>query len=67
MKLCSNPTPASHGSSEFYRARAAISRFLLQNCGFNIIAVEADWPDAARIDRYVRLKFWSNFIPMASE
>ena len=45
---------ASHGSSEFYRARAAISRFLIQNCGFNIIAVEADWPDAARIDRYVR-------------
>ena len=45
---------ASHGSSEFYRARAAISRFLIQNCGFNIVAVEADWPDAARIDRYVR-------------
>ncbi len=45
---------ASHGSSEFYRARAAISRYLIQNCGFNIVAVEADWPDAARIDRYVR-------------
>jgi len=45
---------ATHGTSEFYRARAAISRFLIQNCGFNIIAVEADWPDAARIDRYVR-------------
>jgi erythromycin esterase-like protein len=45
---------ASHGTSEFYRARAAISRHLIQNHGFNVIAVEADWPDAARIDRYVR-------------
>lgn len=45
---------ATHGSSEFYRARAAITRFLIQNHGFNIVAVEADWPDAARIDRYVR-------------
>ena len=45
---------ATHGTSEFYRARAAITRHLILNCGFNIIAVEADWPDAARIDRYVR-------------
>lgn len=45
---------ATHGTSEFYRARAAISRHLIQNCGFNILAVEADWPDAARIDRFVR-------------
>ncbi len=45
---------ATHGTSEFYRARAAISRFLIRNCGFNIVAVEADWPDVARIDRYVR-------------
>jgi len=45
---------ATHGTSEFYRARAAISRHLIENCGFNIVAVEADWPDAARIDRYVR-------------
>ena len=45
---------ATHGTSEFYRSRAAISRHLIQNHGFNIIAVEADWPDAARIDRYVR-------------
>lgn len=45
---------ASHGTSEFYRARAAISRFLIRNHGFNIVAVEADWPDASRIDRYVR-------------
>jgi erythromycin esterase-like protein len=45
---------ASHGTSEFYRARAAISRRLIERHGFNIVAVEADWPDAATIDRYVR-------------
>ena len=45
---------ASHGTSEFYRARAAISRRLIEAHGFNIVAVEADWPDAATIDRYVR-------------
>ena len=45
---------ASHGTSEFYRARAAITRRLIEQHGFNIVAVEADWPDAARIDRYVR-------------
>jgi protein-L-isoaspartate(D-aspartate) O-methyltransferase len=45
---------ASHGTSEFYRARAAISRRLIEEHGFNIVAVEADWPDAAHIDRYVR-------------
>lgn len=45
---------ATHGTSEFYRARAAITRELIRNHGFTIVAVEADWPDAARIDRYVR-------------
>src|SRR5689334_11263008 len=45
---------ASHGTSEFYRARAAISRRLIEQHGFNIVAVEADWPDAASLDRYVR-------------
>jgi erythromycin esterase-like protein len=45
---------ATHGTSEFYRARAAITRQLIQHHGFTIVAVEADWPDAARIDRYVR-------------
>ena len=42
---------ASHGTSEFYRARAAISRRLIEHHGFNIVAVEADWPDVATIDR----------------
>ena len=44
----------THGTSEFYRARAAITRRLIERHGFTIVAVEADWPDAARIDRYVR-------------
>lgn len=42
---------ATHGTSEFYRARAAITQQLIAAHGFTIVAVEADWPDAARIDR----------------
>jgi protein-L-isoaspartate(D-aspartate) O-methyltransferase len=45
---------ASHGTSEFYQARAAITRRLVEAHGFSIVAVEADWPDAASLDRYVR-------------
>jgi erythromycin esterase-like protein len=45
---------ASHGTSEFYRARCAITRRLIERHGFSIVAVEADWPDAASLDRYVR-------------
>ncbi|MEN3379296.1 MAG: hypothetical protein V7604_4651 [Hyphomicrobiales bacterium] len=45
---------ATHGTSEFYRARAAITRRLIEEHGFTIVAVEADWPDAAAVDRYVR-------------
>jgi erythromycin esterase-like protein len=45
---------ASHGTSEFYRARAAISRRLIERHGFTIVAVEGDWPDCATVDRYVR-------------
>jgi protein-L-isoaspartate(D-aspartate) O-methyltransferase len=45
---------ATHGSSEFYRMRAAISRELILKKGFSFIAIEGDWPDAARIDHYVR-------------
>lgn len=47
---------ATHGTSEFYRARAAITRRLIEEHGFSIIAVEADWPDAAMVDRYIRHK-----------
>ena len=45
---------ATHGTAEFYRARAAITRRLIERHGFTIVAVEADWPDAAAIDRAVR-------------
>lgn len=44
---------ASHGTSEFYRMRARISRELIARRGFQFVAVEADWPDAARVDDYV--------------
>ena len=47
---------ASHGTSEFYQARAAITRRLIEEHGFNMVAVEADWPDAATLDRIVRHK-----------
>ncbi|WP_419252648.1 erythromycin esterase family protein [Caulobacter sp. ErkDOM-YI] len=47
---------ASHGTSDFYRARAAITRRLIEQHGFEVVAVEADWPDAAAIDRHVRWK-----------
>ncbi|WP_138471092.1 erythromycin esterase family protein [Poseidonocella sp. HB161398] len=45
---------ASHGTSEFYRARAAITRRLVERHGFAHVALEADWPDAASIDRFIR-------------
>ncbi len=45
---------ATHGTSEFYRMRARITRALVERKGFKLVAVEADWPDAARIDHYVR-------------
>lgn len=45
---------ATHGTSEFYRLRDRITRELVSKHGFVAVAVEADWPDAARIDRFVR-------------
>jgi protein-L-isoaspartate(D-aspartate) O-methyltransferase len=45
---------ATHGTSEFYRMRDQISRSLIERKGFSFIAIEGDWPDAARIDHYVR-------------
>ena len=45
---------ASHGTREFYAARAAITRRLVEELGFCAVAVEADWPDAYRVNRYVR-------------
>jgi len=45
---------ATHGTAEFYEARAAITEMLVAKHGFNIVAVEADWPDATVYDAYVR-------------
>jgi erythromycin esterase-like protein len=45
---------ASHGTHEFYRERAQITKRLIREKGFTAVAVEADWPDAYRVNRYVR-------------
>ncbi|AXA91196.1 erythromycin esterase family protein [Massilia sp. YMA4] len=45
---------ATHGTREFYRLRAEISKRLIVEKGFDAIAVEADWPDALRVSRYVQ-------------
>jgi protein-L-isoaspartate(D-aspartate) O-methyltransferase len=45
---------ASHGTSEFYRMRAKITQELIEHHRFSFVAIEGDWPDAARIDQYVR-------------
>jgi erythromycin esterase-like protein len=46
---------ATHGTHEFYRMRADLTRALIQRRGFEVVAVEADWPDAYRANRWVRL------------
>jgi protein-L-isoaspartate(D-aspartate) O-methyltransferase len=45
---------ASHGTSEFYKMRSRITRELIVRKNFNFVAIEGDWPDAARIDHFVR-------------
>src|SRR5213080_503749 len=45
---------ASHGTHEFYFERAAITKRLIAEKGFTLLAIEADWPDASRAHRYVR-------------
>lgn len=45
---------SSHGTHEFYRARAEMTRWLIENAGFTAVAAEADWPDAYRVNRFVR-------------
>ena len=46
---------ATHGTHEFYRIRADVTRLLIERRGFSIVAVEADWPDAYRANRWARL------------
>lgn len=45
---------ASHGTAEYYTWRAAITRRLIQEKGFTLIAVEGDWPDAYQLNNYIR-------------
>lgn len=46
----------SHGTSEFYQARAEITKRFIEKHGYTMVAFEADWPDAEIIDRYVRMR-----------
>ncbi|HUQ87165.1 MAG TPA: erythromycin esterase family protein [Vicinamibacterales bacterium] len=45
---------ASHGTQDFYHLRASITKHLIQHHGLTAVAVEADWPDAYRVNRFVR-------------
>ncbi|MDN7243194.1 erythromycin esterase family protein [Planococcus sp. N028] len=45
---------ASHGTSEFYTVRAELSKRLIQEKGFSLIAVEGDWPSSQQVNRYIR-------------
>lgn len=47
---------ATHGTHEFYRLRAQITKRLIAEKEFNAVAVEADWPDAYRINQFVRFE-----------
>jgi hypothetical protein len=51
-----NNLPFSRGTSEFYTARAAITKRLIEEHVFNIVAIKRDWPDAHVIDQFVRGK-----------
>lgn len=45
---------STHGTAEFYEIRAELSKLLIENYGFNFIAVEGDWPDAYRLNQYIK-------------
>lgn len=45
---------ASHGTHEFYETRAELTKRLIEEKGFRVLALEADWPDALRVHRYIR-------------
>jgi erythromycin esterase-like protein len=46
---------ATHGTHEFYRLRADLTRALIEYHGFNVLALDADWPDVAQVNRWARL------------
>src|SRR5688572_23942544 len=45
---------STHGTHDFYAARAALTRRLMVERGFSAVAIEGDWPDAYRVNRYVQ-------------
>src|SRR6266540_6798506 len=45
---------ATHGTHDFYAARARITRALIEERGFSAVGIEGDWPDAYRVNRYVQ-------------
>ncbi len=45
---------ATHGTHDFYSLRARITRALIEERGFSAVAIEGDWPDAYRVNRYVQ-------------
>ncbi|MEU3013840.1 erythromycin esterase family protein [Nocardia asteroides] len=47
---------STHGTHEFYTARAEMTKWLIENKGFETVAIEGDWPDAARVNRYVHAR-----------
>ena len=53
---------ATHGTHEFYKMRAEITRRLIEEQGFNAVAIEADWPDAYQVNRYVRAMDGANSV-----
>lgn len=57
---------ASHGTAEFYEMRARISQELIEKKGFTVVAVEADWPDAAHINHFVSPPFSEPLLDEAS-
>ena len=51
---------ATHGTHEFYAIRAEISKRLIKEKKFNVIAIEGDWPDAYQVNRYIHKEFYSS-------
>ncbi len=58
---------ASHGTHEYYELRATISKRLIEDHGFNFIAVEGDWPDAHRLNQYIHGKLGKNSLDVLLE
>ena len=45
---------ASHGTHEYYNWRSYITRRLIEEKGFNFVAVEGDWPDCYQLNRHIK-------------